>query len=117
MTITDPGSSIVVAESTVLKYLKHFAILAALGAVSVILVALLQMAGSFNVSSLPIVWQGFAYLVLPIIVAAGMKVKAEIDAELAAQEAANMIAKLQLANKELDAKNLTLERKRYRGEM
>lgn len=80
------------SKANILKYLKHFAILAGLGAASVILLVLLQMIGSLNVTTLPIVWQGVAYLFLPVIVAAGMKLKAELDAELAAEEAKKELA-------------------------
>ena len=92
------STPVVKEESVVVEYLKHFAILAALGAASVIIVALIQLAGSFNVSSLPFVWQGFAFLVLPVIVSAGLRVKTEIDAQLAAELAAKSLAKEQAKN-------------------
>ena len=91
-------------QATVFKYLKHFGMLALLGAASVVLVALLQLAGTFNVSTLPVAVQGLAFLLLPIMVAAGQKVKAEVDAELAAEAAAAKVAQLTAKNAELSAK-------------
>jgi len=96
-------------QTEVLKYLKHFAVLAGLGAASIIVVALLQLAGTFNTSSLPIVWQGVLYLILPVVIAAGLKLKSEIDAELAAQLAAKEIADLKSKNVSL-SKQLTLDK-------
>ena len=101
-------------QTEVLKYLQHFAVLAGLGAASIVIVALLQLAGTFNTSTLPIIWQGIAYLVLPMLVAAGLKLKTEIDAELAAQLAAKQIAELESKNANLEAKNAVFEAKSNR---
>ena len=100
-------------QIAVLKYLEHFAILAGLGAASVIIVALLQVAGTLNVSSLPIVWQGISFLILPIIIAAGLKLKSEIDTELAAQLAAKQIEALESKNAVLSKQMKTSSSVKY----
>jgi len=108
---TVTASSSITPQNEIVDYLKHFGVLAALGAASVLLVAGLQVAGTFNISTLPIAYQGIAFLLLPIIVAAGMKLKTEIDAQIQAEMAAKQIALLQHKNADLEAKNMQLASK------
>jgi hypothetical protein len=91
-------------QTLVLKYLKHFAILAGLGAASVLLVVLVQDLSSLNVSALPPSLQGLAYLALPVVLAAAQKVKVEVDAEIAAAEAGQALMASQASNAALTAK-------------
>jgi uncharacterized membrane-anchored protein len=81
-------------KDVVLKYLKHLGVLVGLSAASIVLVNILQVVGTLNVQTLPTAYQGIAYLLLPVIVASGQKVKDELDKELAQQQAAKAIAEL-----------------------
>jgi len=91
-------------QTLLLKYLKHFSILAGLGAASVLLVVVVQALTTLNVSTLPTELQGIAYLALPIVLAAAQKVKVEVDAEIAAAEAGQALAASQASNAALTAK-------------
>lgn len=100
---TNTLATVPTTQEVVVKYVKHVGLLAALAAASIVLVTVLQTLGTLNVQALPMVYQGIAYLILPVLVAAGQKVKTEIDAQLTTVEAQKAVAK---ANAQLEAHGL-----------
>lgn len=74
-------------KALLLKTLKHLVILAGLGALSAVLVGVITFLAGINIATLPAQYQILATSFLPLIVA-GLKLgKAEIDKDLAQQEA------------------------------
>lgn len=77
-----------VNKTLLLKTLKHFGILAALGAASTVVLGLLTLMTGLNPLSLPVVYQAYAVILIPMAVAALRSAQAEIAKELAQQQLA-----------------------------
>ena len=75
----------------VLATLKHFAFLAALGALGTLIVGVLAFLNGFNIATLPITYQLIAGALLPMIAAALKNAQTEIAAQLAIEQAKNAL--------------------------
>jgi hypothetical protein len=78
----------------VLATVKHFLILAGLGALSVVLAPLATLITHIDVTHLPVVVQTVWVLTLPVLASLFAKYEAEVAAELAAEQNASLTAKL-----------------------
>jgi len=87
-------------QQQILNYLKHLAVVAGLAALNVVLIVVLQQAGTLNVSHLPVEYQAVVYVFLPGLVIAGQKLQQQIATELAQQQAAKAMAEAATAKNE-----------------
>lgn len=91
------------------SFLEHLLKLAAAAAASVVLVNILQLLNHFQIASLPLQYQGLAYLLLPVIVQALVSAKTYVDSVLSQQKLAEANTKITTLQTQLVAKSEELD--------
>lgn len=76
-------------KTLLLKTLKHFGILAGLGAASLVVLGAISLLGGINIASLPVTYQVAAMMLIPIALAALKTAQAEIAKEVAQEQSVN----------------------------
>lgn len=101
--IAEPSVSFSIPP-VVIKTLKHFAILGGLAAAGAIATGLIVFLNGVNIATLPVTYQVFVGVLIPLIVAAIKNAQTEIANELAAEQAKNNLLAAQATAANLQAK-------------
>jgi hypothetical protein len=68
------------------KTLTHFGKLALLGAISTVIVGLVALVAGFNIATLPVTYQVFGAMLVPLILSALKTAQSEVATELAQEQ-------------------------------